>query len=237
MRVGRAVQVRDMGFYVQNRRPRVDIQPGNRQDIALAFQQPHGGHADGIGAGGASPGEDAHHRDVVAAPHAQVKVAPAAGDPVLVLETAKGTIEIELFVADAPKSTAHVMALVRRGFYRGLRFHRVVPSLVQIGDPATRNVAAEASWGSGSSGTPIGVAELSTKHPHVRGTVGLGYSGTGPDAAKFADSQFYIMRVPSPSLTGKYTVIGRVISGMDVVDKIERKDVVKNTSIRAAAGK
>jgi cyclophilin family peptidyl-prolyl cis-trans isomerase len=155
--------------------------------------------------------------------------------PVVVLDTAKGVIEIELFAADAPKSTAHLLDLVRQGFYRGQRFHRVERSLIQVGDPASRNVAMEAYWGSGSSGHPIGVSEIPKKWTHVRGAVGLAYPG-GADA-RFGDSQFYIMKSASPSLDGKYAVIGRVVKGMDVVDKIQRIDVLKNISVKGAGPK
>lgn len=161
---------------------------------------------------------------VAAAPEAPR--APAS--PVLVLETVKGTIEIELYQADAPKSVAHIVDLVRHGFYRGLRFHRVTTSLVQIGDPMTRNMTRRAYWGSGGSGHPIGVSEVSKKHSHVRGTVGLA-SAAGP---QYADSQFYIMKRASPSLNGKYTIIGRVVSGMAVVDKLKVADVLKNATIK-----
>src|ERR1017187_3474739 len=135
---------------------------------------------------------------------------PAAATPIVVFETVKGTIEIELFAADAPKSVAHIVDLVRKGFYRGLRFHRVTASLAQVGDPQTRNMAMQAYWGSGTSGAPIGVSEISKKHSHVRGAVGLAYAGTPQDA----DSQFYIMKRASPSLDADYAVIGMVITGM-----------------------
>src|SRR2546425_9354820 len=71
---------------------------------------------------------------------------PAMSNPVVVFETVKGTIEIELFVADAPKSTAHLLDLIRHNFYRGLRFHRVEATLAQIGDPQSKNVAMEGYW-------------------------------------------------------------------------------------------
>jgi cyclophilin family peptidyl-prolyl cis-trans isomerase len=161
----------------------------------------------------------------------------AAPNPVVVLETAKGVIEIELFAADAPKSTAHILDLVRQGFYRGQRFHRVQASLAQVGDPGSRNVQLEGSWGSGSSGNPIGVGEISKKWTHVRGAVGLAHVGDDAASAKYADSQFYIMKTASPSLDGKYAVIGRVTKGMDVVDKLVKGDVLKNVTIRAAAPK
>jgi cyclophilin family peptidyl-prolyl cis-trans isomerase len=161
----------------------------------------------------------------------------AAPDPIVVLETAKGTIEIEFFAADAPKSTAHILDLVRQNFYRGQRFHRVQASLAQVGDPGSRNVQNEASWGSGSSGNPIGVAEISKKWTHIRGAVGLAHVGDDAATAKYADSQFYIMKTASPSLDGKYAVVGRVTKGMEVVDQIVKGDVLKNVYLKGAGPK
>jgi cyclophilin family peptidyl-prolyl cis-trans isomerase len=156
---------------------------------------------------------------------------PAASTtaPVIVCETAKGTFEIQTFAADAPKSVDHIVKLVRQGFYRGLRFHRVETRLVQIGDPQTRNVSLKNIWGTGNSGTPIGVSEISRKHLHGRGAVGLAHGGS----PQFADSQFYIMKGADTSLDGKYVVIGQVsAAGMAVVDKIEVADVLKNATIK-----
>jgi peptidylprolyl isomerase len=84
------------------------------------------------------------------------------------------------------------------------------------------------AWGSGNSGVPIGVAEISPKYKHVRGTVALANVGD----PKYSDSQIYIMKSASPSLDGKYTIIGQVTKGMDVVDKIEKTDQIKNVTIK-----
>ena len=89
--------------------------------------------------------------------------APATANPVVVIETPKGNIEIELNPQDAPKSVEHILKLVRRDFYRGLRFHWVQPAIVQAGDPATRNMAIQDSWGKGGSGVAIGVSEIGKK--------------------------------------------------------------------------
>jgi cyclophilin family peptidyl-prolyl cis-trans isomerase len=156
---------------------------------------------------------------------------PAAGAaPVIVCETAKGTFEIQTFAADAPKSVDHIVKLVQHGFYRGLRFHRVEAGLVQIGDPQTRNVSLKNVWGTASSGTPIGVAELAKKHSHVRGAVGLAHPD--PGSAAYADSQFYIMKIANAGLDARFVVIGQVTTGMDVVDKLEVADVLKNATIK-----
>jgi peptidylprolyl isomerase len=72
------------------------------------------------------------------------------------------------------------------------------------------------------------VAEISKRHLHVRGAVGLAYSGSAVNA----DSQLYIMKSPSPSLDGKYAIIGQVTKGMDVVDRVEETDLVKNMTVK-----
>jgi len=167
-----------------------------------------------------------------AAPQAK-PAAPASSSPVIVCETAKGTFEIQTFAADAPKSVDHIVKLVRANFYRGLRFHRVEKGLVQIGDPQTRNVSLKNLWGTASSGNPIGVAELTHKHSHVRGAVGLAHPD--PGSAAYADSQFYIMKIADPGLDARFVVIGQVTTGMDVVDKLEVADVLRNATIKGAA--
>jgi cyclophilin family peptidyl-prolyl cis-trans isomerase len=154
---------------------------------------------------------------------------PGAG-PIIVLETAKGTIEFETYPDEAPKTVARILELVKKGFYNGLRFHRVEPNLlVQIGDPGTRDVSRQAYWGGGGTGKPIGASEITKKRRHVRGAVGMAYAGNN---RKGADSQFYIVLQPKPEFDGKYTVFGRVITGMSVVGKITRGDVLKKASIK-----
>jgi cyclophilin family peptidyl-prolyl cis-trans isomerase len=158
----------------------------------------------------------------------------AAKPAVVVLETTKGTIEIETLPGDAPKSVQRFLELAKRAFYRGQRFHWVQANLIQTGDPLTRDMTKMDKWGTGGSGVgsalrPLGVAETS-KRPFTRGIVGLAYNtGYKPESA---DSQFFIIKGPSPNLNGKYAVIGRVTKGMDVVDKIERLDSIKQVTIR-----
>ena len=153
--------------------------------------------------------------------------AAASGSPTVVVETVKGTIEIQLFDKDAPKSVEHVVALVKRSFYRSQRVHRAEAALIQFGDPQSRDMTKTGSWGTGSSYNPIGVAEFS-KRTHVRGMVGLANSGN----PKLADSQIYIMKAPSSSLNGKYVIIGQVTKGMDVVDKLQYADMIKMVTVK-----
>ena len=162
------------------------------------------------------------------------QTSPGAG-PIVVIETDKGTIEFETYPEEAPRTVAHVLALVKRNFYNGQRFHRAEPNFViQAGDPQTRNMTLHEWWGRGDasgSGKPVGVSEITRKRTHVRGAVGMAYAGTDP---RLADSQFYIVLRPAPELNAKYTVFGRVIKGMDVAARIKRADMLKKAYVKAA---
>jgi peptidyl-prolyl cis-trans isomerase B (cyclophilin B) len=154
---------------------------------------------------------------------------PGAG-PVVVVETAKGTFEFETYPKEAPKTVEHILALVKRNFYNGQLFHRVVPNfVVQWGDPLTRDMRRRAEWGTGGSGKTIGMAEISPKRTHRVGAVAMGHKGD----PRGADSQMYVVTGPASHLDGNYTIIGQVISGMDVVLKIRQDDMVKRMSVRA----
>jgi len=119
-----------------------------------------------------------------------------------------GAVVIQLRPDIAPQNVARIQTLVQSGFYNGLIFHRVVPGfMAQGGDPM--------GTGEGGSQLPDLPPEFTTI-PHMRGTVSMARA----DAANSANSQFYIMFARNPDLDKIYTVIGRVISGMDAVDKI-----------------
>jgi cyclophilin family peptidyl-prolyl cis-trans isomerase len=158
----------------------------------------------------------------------------ASGAPIVVLETVKGVIEIETFPTEAPKSVAHFVDLARKGFYRGQRFHWVQPGVIQGGDPLSRDLTKQKEWGTGGSGVrlankPIGVAEPS-KRKFERGIVGLAYRpGWKPETA---DSMFFILTGPNPALNGKYAALGKVIKGIEVADKIQATDAIKNVTVR-----
>jgi cyclophilin family peptidyl-prolyl cis-trans isomerase len=164
--------------------------------------------------------------------------APAGKAVVIVVETARGAFEIETH-NDAPQSVARILELVRRGFYRGQRVHWTQPGVVQFGDPLSRDMTKEADWGTGGSGPrnmlrPINVAELS-KRPFDRGSVGLAYrTGKKPDTA---DSQLFVLTGPNPALNGKYAHIGKVTKGMDVVDKLEKADLIKQAYVKGESPK
>jgi cyclophilin family peptidyl-prolyl cis-trans isomerase len=166
-----------------------------------------------------------------AAPAPAAKPAAPAAGPVVTLETVKGTIVFETFPADAPKSVEHIVALVKRRFYDGQSIHRVVAGqLVQFGDPQTRNMQLKEWWGRGpgsGSGNPIGVAEISKKRTHRRGTVSL----ANPGHAAAADSQLFIAMRPSPAWDGKYTIVGQVTSGVELVPKLAVGDRIKRVTV------
>ena len=164
----------------------------------------------------------------------ETRTSPGAG-AIVVLDTSKGVIEFETYPNEAPKTVAHILALVKRGFYNGQRVHRVAPNfVVQFGDPQTRDMTKKNTWGRGpgaGSGKPVGVAEPHKNRGHKLGSVAMAHAGNPAQA----DSQIYITLRPTPELNGKYTVFGQVISGMDVVKKIEIGDVIKKATVKAAA--
>ena len=162
------------------------------------------------------------------------RTSPGAG-PVLVVETVKGTFEIETYPNEAPKTVEHVLALVKRNFYNGLRVHRMEPKfVVQFGDPQTRDMTKRPDWGTRDSGDPIGALEVSKKRTHVTGAVAMAHRDGDP---KGADSQMYVVLSPRPELNGKYTVFGQVISGMDVVQQLRIPDVIRRVTVRDEAKK
>jgi cyclophilin family peptidyl-prolyl cis-trans isomerase len=150
---------------------------------------------------------------------------------VIVVETVKGIFEFETYPNEAPRTVARIVELVNRRFYNGLRVHRVEPKfVVQLGDPTTRDMTKQADWGRMGSGTPVGVAEITKTRTHVRGAVAMAHAG---DPSK-ADSQWYVTLTAQPRLDGKYTVFGKVISGMDVVTRLEVTDRIVRVAVREA---
>ncbi len=154
--------------------------------------------------------------------------------PVVVVETLKGMIEITTVPDEAPRSVAHFVALAKRGFYRGHRFHWVQPGVVQAGDPLSRDLTKQKDWGTGGSGPRLSSKGLGffepPKRTFDRGIVGLAYRPNyKPESA---DSMFFILTAPNPALNGKYVVLGRVTKGMNVVDKIAIQDLIKNVTVR-----
>ena len=133
----------------------------------------------------------------------------------IVIDTTKGRIVIALRADLAPKHAERIKQLARDGYYNNVPFHRVIEGfMAQTGDGKNFN-------GTGGSKYPNLPAEFSNV-PYKRGIVGMARS-SDPNSA---NSQFFIMFADGPSLNGKYTVVGDVVSGMDVVDKIKRGEPV-----------
>jgi peptidylprolyl isomerase len=127
------------------------------------------------------------------------------------LDLKSGRVVIQLFPDVAPMHVAQIKALVRRGFYDGTVFHRVIEGfMAQGGDPT----------GTGTGGSDLDNirAEFSDKAKFTRGTCGMARS----QSPHSANSQFFIMFEAAPHLNGQYTVWGQVVEGMELVDQIKR---------------
>ena len=127
------------------------------------------------------------------------------------MNTTHGTIAIELFDDDAPKTVANFRKLAADGFYDGIIFHRIIPDfMIQGGDPT----------GTGSGGPGYTFEDEFNDHPVERGALAMANAGPNTNG-----SQFFIVTADAcPWLDGKHTVFGRVTDGMDVVDAISAVD-------------
>jgi len=139
--------------------------------------------------------------------------------PVVVIETDKGNIVFEMYPEVAPKTVDNFVTLANKGFYNGLKWHRVVPGFViQGGDPQ--------GTGMGGPGYTVD-AEFNDKK-HVTGTVAMARSQN----INSAGSQFYICLAPQPGLDDQYTIFGQVTEGLDVIPKIVKDDLMNKVYIK-----
>lgn len=153
--------------------------------------------------------------------------------PNLVIEVAgstTGTIVIDMASDVAPNHVAQITSLAKEGAYNGVVFHRVIDGfMAQTGDVEFGRQGGDLSMaGMGGSSMPDLAAEFSAA-TFDRGVVGMARS-MDPNSA---NSQFFIMFAPAPHLDGQYTVVGRVLSGMDVVDAIKKGDQAANGAVEA----
>jgi cyclophilin family peptidyl-prolyl cis-trans isomerase len=126
-------------------------------------------------------------------------------------ETSKGTLDIELFDDDAPKTVENFKKLAADGFYDGVIFHRVIPDfMIQGGDPT----------GTGTGGPGYKFEDEFNDHKVERGALAMANAGPNTNGSQF----FIVTTDAAPWLDGKHTVFGRVTSGMDAVDSIEGTD-------------
>ena len=134
------------------------------------------------------------------------------------LDTDRGTIQIELAVVDAPLTVENFLSLARKGYFTGLSVHRVVPDfVVQDGDPRS----------DGEGGPGFSIRDEISERPYLRGTVGMALDAWRDTGG----SQYFITHSPQPHLDAKYTVFGRVLGGMDVVDRIQQWDVIRKVRV------
>ncbi len=152
-------------------------------------------------------------------PEVKVEKKVTRDNAAAIIELAKGgRIVIEFYPNDAPNTVDNFIKLAQKGFYDGLKFHRVVPGfVVQGGDPL----------GDGTGGPGYTIKAEFNSRKHLTGTVAMARA-TDPDSA---GSQFYICLEPQPGLDGQYTVFGQVIEGMDLVKGIKVGDVMKKITI------
>ena len=137
----------------------------------------------------------------------------------IVMETSKGTVKIELQPDLAPAHVERIKTLTSQGFYNGVVFHRVIPGfMAQTGDPT--------GTGMGGSELPDLKAEV-TNTPFTRGTLGMART-SDPNTA---NSQFFITYDRAEWLDGQYTVFGRVIEGMDVIDRLNKGTRANNGAV------
>ena len=138
------------------------------------------------------------------------------------MQTNHGSIELELFDEDAPKTVGNFTKLARDGFYDGVIFHRVIPDfMIQGGDPT----------GTGSGGPGYQFEDEFNENLVERGALAMANAGPNTNG-----SQFFIVTADAcPWLDGKHTVFGRVVSGMDVVDAIEKVETAERPPARRGA--
>lgn len=136
-------------------------------------------------------------------------------DPVIVMETTQGNIEIRLFPKKAPKATENFLGLAEKKYYDGLTFHRVIKDfMIQGGDPNGNGTGGKSLWGAPFED------EVSDELKFDKGGI-LAMANAGPNTN---GSQFFITTVPTPWLNKRHTIFGEVISGFEIVKKIENVD-------------
>jgi peptidyl-prolyl cis-trans isomerase B (cyclophilin B) len=142
-----------------------------------------------------------------------------------VMETSKGTIELELFADEVPDTVANFEKLANSGFYDGTSFHRVIPNfMIQGGDPYSKT--GQGRVGTGGPGYTIKCETQKNTHKHVAGTLSMAHAGKDTGG-----SQFFICHSPQRHLDGVHTVFGQVTKGMDVVNAIKQNDQVKSVKV------
>ncbi|MER8672583.1 MULTISPECIES: peptidylprolyl isomerase [unclassified Mesorhizobium] len=149
----------------------------------------------------------------------------------MIITLKNGDVTIALRPDLAPKHVAQIKKLVREGAYNDVAFHRVINGfMAQTGDVKFGNMKkgfSPEAVGTGGSDLPDLPAEFSQSEHFKRGTLGMARS-QDPNSA---NSQFFIMFAPAPNLYGQYTIVGNVVSGIELVDKIKKGDEADNGTV------
>ncbi|MER9411830.1 peptidylprolyl isomerase [Mesorhizobium sp. M0589] len=149
----------------------------------------------------------------------------------MVITLKNGDVTVALRPDLAPKHVAQIKKLVREGAYNDVAFHRVINGfMAQTGDVKFGNMKkgfSPEAVGTGGSDLPDLPAEFSHSEHFKRGTLGMARS-QDPNSA---NSQFFIMFAPAPNLDGQYTIVGNVVSGIELVDKIKKGDEADNGTV------
>ncbi|ESY15157.1 peptidyl-prolyl cis-trans isomerase [Mesorhizobium sp. LNJC394B00] len=162
---------------------------------------------------------------------ASVSAFAAEPENTMIITLKNGDVTIALRPDLAPKHVAQIKKLVRKGVYDDVAFHRVINGfMAQTGDVKFGNMKkgfSPEAVGTGGSELPDLPAEFSQSEHFKRGTLGMARS-QDPNSA---NSQFFIMFAPAPNLDGQYTIVGNVVSGMELVDKIKKGDEADNGTV------
>jgi peptidyl-prolyl cis-trans isomerase-like 1 len=130
---------------------------------------------------------------------------------VAIIKTNMGNIEIELFAKETPKTVENFVSLAKKGYYKGIIFHRVIKNfMIQGGDPTGTGTGGESAWGGKFDDEIVPALKF-----EKAGILAMANAGPGTNG-----SQFFITLVPTPWLNGKHTIFGKVIKGMDIVNAI-----------------
>ncbi len=143
----------------------------------------------------------------------------------VVIQTNKGSIEIDFYPDKAPMTVNNFIKLVDSGFYDGTKFHRVIPNfMIQGGDPLTKDDSMKSKWGTGGPGYTFD-DEIGKDNRNLIGTISMANAGPNTNG-----SQFFINVADNDFLDTKHTVFGKVTKGMDVVEKISEVKTELNSS-------
>ncbi|MBT4936439.1 peptidylprolyl isomerase [Candidatus Peregrinibacteria bacterium] len=136
---------------------------------------------------------------------------PKKGEEIVVMQTTKGTMKMRLFPNEAPKTVENFTGLIKKGYYDGIIFHRVIPDfMIQGGDPTGTGTGGESIWGGKFED------EFDGKGKNIRGALSMANAGPNTNG-----SQFFVVQAEStPWLDGRHTVFAQVFEGVDIIDEI-----------------